>query len=152
MLKEKLQSDQKDALRAGDAKKRMTLGMVLNSIKNRELDKRAKTGQVVELSDEEVLEAVASEVKKRKESIESFKSAGREELAQSEKEELEMLMGYMPEQMLEDAIREEVKKTIAETGAKDIKDMGKVIGAVMAKVKGKAEGGLVSKIVKEELL
>ncbi len=148
---DKLKNDQKESLKSGDAKKRMVIGMVLNSVKNRELQKRAKSGQEEHLSDEEVLEVISSEVKKRKESIESFKVGGRQELAQSEKEELDILMTYMPEQMSEDAIREEVKKTIIETGAKDVKDMGKIIGAVMAKIKGKAEGGLVSKIVKEEL-
>lgn len=151
MLKEKLQQDIKNALKSGEAKKRLVIGMVLNSIKNRELQKRAKSGQAEELNEEEVLEVIASEVKKRKESIESFKAGGREELAQNEKEELDILMTYMPEQMSEDQVRAEVQKTITETRAKDIKEMGKVIGAVMAKLKGKADGTLVSKIVKEEL-
>ena len=80
-----------------------------------------------------------------------FKTGGREELAQKEKSEMDILMAYLPEQMAEDDIRTEVKKVIAETGAQGIKDMGKVIGAIMAKLKGKADGGLVSKIVKELL-
>jgi len=151
MLKQKLTEDFKESLKSGDAKRRLVIGMVLNSVKNRELQKRAKSGNIEELNDDEVLEVVASEVKKRKESIESFKAGGREEMAQSEKEELNILMVYMPEQMSEEQIREEARKAIAETGAKDIKEMGKVLGVLMPKVKGKADGTLVSRIVKEEL-
>ena len=112
MLKEKLTQDLKEALKSGNAKKRLVVGMVLNSVKNRELQKRAKSGKEEALNDEEILEVIASEVKKRKESIESFKAGGREELAQNEKEELDILMTYMPEQMSEDAIREVVRQTI----------------------------------------
>ena len=112
MLKEKLTQDLKEALKSGNAKKRLVVGMVLNSVKNRELQKRAKSGKEEALNDEEILEVIASEVKKRKESIESFKAGGREELAQNEKEELDILMTYMPEQMSEDAIREEVRQTL----------------------------------------
>ena len=161
MLKEKLQADLKESLKFGNAKKRIVIGGVMSSIKNRELDKRAKLSKAgtelskldeeSRLNEEEVLEVIVSEVKKRKESIESFRDGRREDLATQEKEELDILMTYMPEQMSEDAMRAEVKKTIFEIGAKEIKDMGKVIGAVMAKVKGKADGTLVSKIVKEEL-
>ena len=153
MLKEKLTQDLKEALKSGNAKKRLVVGMVLNSVKNRELQKRAKSGKEEALNDEEILEVIASEVKKRKESIESFKSGGREELAQNEKEELDILMTYMPEQMSEDAIREVVRQTIKDMAspAEALAKAGQVIGAVMAKLKGKAEGGLVSKIVKEEL-
>src|SRR3989344_1786782 len=151
MLKQKLTEDFTESLKSGDAKRRLVIGMVLSSVKNRELQKRAKSGNIEELNDDEVLEVIASEVKKRKESIESFKAGGREEMAQSEKEELNILMVYMPEQMSEEQIREEARKAIAETGAKDIKEMGKVLGVLMPKVKGKADGTLVSRIVKEEL-
>lgn len=161
MLKEKLQQDLKDSLKSGSSKKRMVIGGVMSAIKNRELDKRAKLAKTSvdltkldeesKLNDEEVLGVISSEIKKRKESIVSFKSGGREDLVISEKEELDILTAYMPEQMSEDAIREEVKKTVVQIGAKDIKDIGKTISAVMAKVKDKADGSLVSKLVKEEL-
>src|SRR3989338_5705166 len=152
MLK-KLTEDFKESLKSCDAKRRLVIGMVLSSVKNRELQKRAKSGNIEELNDDEVLEVIASEVKKRKESIESFKAGGREEMAQSEKEELDILMTYMPEQMSEDAIREVVRQTIKDMAspAEALAKAGQVIGAVMAKLKGKAEGGLVYKIVKEEL-
>lgn len=160
-LKDKLQNDFKESLKSGNSRKRMVLGMVLTAIKNKEFEKRtklsktekdiAKLEEQSKLNDEEIIEVFSSEIKKRKESAESYEKGGRPELAGKEKEELAMLMEYMPEQMSEDEAREVVKKVIAETGAKDMKDMGKVIGAVMAKVKGKADGQIVSRLVKEEL-
>ena len=145
MLKEKLQQEVKEALKAGDSKKRTLLGMVLSAIKNKEIEKHG------ELTDEEIIAAISTEIKKRKDSVVQFEKGGRPELAEGEKWEIDMLMVYMPEQMSEEGIRNEVKKTIAETGIKDMKEMGKLIGAVMPKVKGKADGQTVSRIVKEEL-
>jgi len=145
MLKEKLQQEMKDALKSGNSQKRTLLGMVLSSVKNKEIEKRT------ELTDEDVIGVISSEIKKRKDSVEQFEKGGRPELAEGERKEAEMLMAYMPEQMSEEDIRSEVKKTIADMGVKDVKEMGKLIGAVMAKIKSKADGTLVSKIVKEEL-
>jgi hypothetical protein len=145
MIKDKLQQDVKDALKSGDSKKRMVLGMVLSAIKNKEIEKKG------ELSDDDVVAVISTEIKKRKDSVEQYEKGGRPELAEQEKKEAEMLMTYMPEQMSEEDIRNEVKKTITETGIKDIKEMGKLIGAVMVKVKGKADGQVVSRLVKEEL-
>jgi len=145
MIKEKLQKDVKDALKSGDRKKRMVLGMVLAAIKNKEIEKRT------ELTDEDVIGIISSEIKKRKDSVEQYEKGGRPELADGEKREVEMLMTYMPEQMSEEDVRNEVKKTIAETGIRDMKEMGKLIGAVMVKVKGKTDGQVVSRLVKEEL-
>lgn len=145
MLKEKIQQEMKDALKSGNSQKRTLLGMVLSSVKNKEIEKRT------ELTDEDVIGVISSEIKKRKDSVEQFEKGGRPELAEGERKEAEMLMAYMPEQMSEEDIRSEVKKTIADMGVKDVKEMGKLIGAVMAKIKSKADGTLVSKIVKEEL-
>ena len=145
MLKEKLQNDMKEAMKAGDALRRMVLSLVLSAVKNKEIEKRS------ELTDEEIVDVLSSEVKKRKESIESYEKGGREELAQKERDELNVLMEYMPEQMSEDEIRTEAKKAIAETGAKEIKEMGKVLGVLMPNLKGRADGQTVSRIVKEEL-
>ena len=161
MLKEKLQQDVKEALRAGDSKKRVLLGMVLSAIKNREFEKRSKLSKTEtdiakletenQLNDEEIIEVLSSEIKKRKEAAESYAKGGRQDLAQKEEKESAVLMSYMPEQMSEEKIREIVKNTFSELGLKDIKDMGRAIGAVMAKGKGKADGQTVSRIVKEEL-
>ncbi len=161
MLKEKLQQDLKDALKSGDSQKRTVIGMVLAAIKNREFEKRTKLSKTEQdiskleeqskLNEEEIIETISSEIKKRKDSIEQYEKGGRPELAEKEKEEAEMLMSYMPEQMSEEQIRDEVKKGIAEIGAKDMKEMGKVLGAIMPKLKGKADGQMVSRVVKEEL-
>ena len=161
MLKDKLQGDMMDALKSGNSQKRTLLGMVLTAIKNREFEKRtklsktekdiAKLEEQSKLNDEEIVEVISSEIKKRKDAIEQYEKGGRPDLAEQEKKEAEMLMTYMPEQMSEEDVRAEVKKAINETGAKDMKEMGKVIGAVMAKVKGKDDGQTVSRIVKEEL-
>jgi len=151
----------KKAMKSGDATKRLVLSLVNSAIKNKELQKRNKlskssvdVGKLEELSqltDGEVLEVISSEAKKRKESIESYEKGGREELAQKERDELIILMEYMPEQMPEDEIRTEAKKAISEIGTTDIKEIGKVLGVLMPKLKGRADGQTVSRIVKEEL-
>ena len=145
MLKDKLTQDVKNALKTGDKQRRLVLGMVMAAVKNKEIEKRS------ELIDEEIVAVIASEVKKRRDAVAQYEKGGRPELAEQEKQEMDILMGYMPEQMPEEQIREEVKRAIAETGAKDIKEMGKVLQVLMPKVKGKADGQLVSRIVKEEL-
>jgi len=162
VIKDKLQQDVKDALKSGNAEKRMVLGLVLSAVKTKELEKRGnlskaqtdavKLEEESKLNDEEVVEVVSSEIKKRKDSIEQFNKGGRPELAEKEQREIDILIGYMPEQMSEGAIRAEIKKAIVSTGASGPKDMGKVIGTVMAKIKGKADGTLVSRLVKEELM
>src|SRR3989338_10241846 len=98
MLKERINEDIKTALKTGNAQRRMVLSLVQSAIKNKELQKRAKSGKEEELNDEEVLDVIASEAKKRKESIESYEKGGREEMAQKERDELAILMGYKPEQ------------------------------------------------------
>jgi len=103
------------------------------------------------LSDDETLEIVSSDVKRRKESVSEFEKGGRTDLAEKEKREIEILKEYMPEQLSEDEVRDFVKKAIEEVGAQDIKDMGKVMGILMPKLKGKADGTIVSKTVKELL-
>lgn len=161
MLKQRLKDDLKEALKAGDSKRRTVIGMVMSTIKNRELDKRGKLMKAggdaatvdaqSELTDEEIIEALSSEVKKRKESIMTYEQGGRPELAVQEKEEMEMLMKYLPEQLPEGAIRDIVKKAVGEVKPADMKEMGKVMSQVMPHVKGKADGQVVSRIVQEEL-
>lgn len=161
MLKDKLTADLKDALKSGDSQKRSVIGMVLAAIKNKEFEKRTKLSKTEKdiskleeqskLNEEEIVEVISSEVKKRKDAIEQYEKGGRPELAEKEKKEAKILKDYMPEQMSEGEIRAEVQKAISQIGAKDVKEMGKVLGALMPKVKGKADGQLVSRIVKEEL-
>ena len=169
----------KDALKRGDSQKRTLMGMILTAIKNREFEKRnklSKTEQNVakleeqsKLNDEEIVEVISSEIKKRKDAIEQYEKGGRPELAEGERKEAETLMAYMPEQMSNEQIRKVVRQTIVEMGKPGSESSeslgeksakggqselllpGKVIGAVMAKVKGKADGQMVSRIVKGEL-
>ncbi len=142
MLKEKLSSDLKEAMKAGDAAKRDVLRMLTSAIKNKEIEKR------VELTDEQVLEVISSEVKKRRESVAQFTAGNRPELAEKEEAEIALLIGYLPEQINEEELKKIVLETVAELADKNV---GNAMKAVMAKVKGKADGALVSKLVKDAL-
>ena len=145
-LREKIPQDIKDALRSKRALDLTVLRMLQSAIRNKEIEKGKK-----ELSDEEVIEVVAGEIKKRKEASTEFEKVNRQEAADQEKAEIEVLMKYMPRQMSEDEIRAEVKKAVADSGAIGIKDLGKVMKIFIPAVKGKADGGLVNQIVREEL-
>ncbi len=160
-IKEKIQDDVKSALQNKDPLRVSVLRMMMAAIFNKEKEKRSKLSKTEEkieileekskLSDEEVLEVIYSEVKKRKDSIEQYQKGNRQDLVEKEEEELKILMEYLPKQMEEEEIRKIVKNKIQELGASSPQDMGKVIGAVVFQLKGKAEGGVISKIVREEL-
>ena len=161
MLKDKIKSDFKEAFKAKEPVRLSVLKMVNSEIGNAEINKRARlmkggvNAEGVEtasiLNDEEVLQFILREVKKRKDSIEAFESAGRQELAEKEKEELVILMTYMPEQLSEGAIRDIAKKAVEQSGAKGEKEIGKVMAILAPQVKGKADGAMVNKIVREFL-
>lgn len=108
-------------------------------------------GDRKEAADEDVMVIIAKEIKQRKDSIESFKKGGRMDMAENEEKEMVVLQAYMPAQMGEAELRVIVKEAIANVGATSKADMGKVMGAIMPKVKGKADGGLVNRIVGEML-
>lgn len=148
MLKQKLRDELKQSMLARTELKTSVLRMLLSALNYYEIQ---KGGAGYEASDEDVLSVIAKEAKQRRDSIEEFNKAARPELADKEKVELEMLQTYLPAQMGEEEIRGIVKQTISETGATSIADIGKVMGALMPKIKGKADGGLVSKIVRESL-
>jgi len=103
------------------------------------------------LSDEQATEVLMKAAKQRKESIEQYELGGREDLADAEKEELKIIESYLPEMMDEDEIRKIARKKIEELGASEMSDMGKVMGVLMQELKGKADGSLISSVVKEEL-
>lgn len=161
MLKDKIKADFKEAFKAKEQVKLSVLKMVNSEIGNAEINKRAKlmkeggsaesVGVLSVLNDEEVLQVILREVKKRKDSIEAFDKAGRLELAEKEREEMAILATYMPEQLSENAIRELVKKAMDQSGAKGEKEIGKVMAILAPQVKGKADGALVNKIVREFL-
>lgn len=148
MLKQKLQDELRQSMLAKDILKTSVLRLLLSGINYYEI---AKGGAGYEATDEDVLSVIQKEAKQRRDSIEEFKKANRSELVEKETKELEILQIYLPAQMSEDQIREIVKQTTSEIGATSPADMGKVMGALMSKIKGKADGGMVSKIVKEAL-
>lgn len=145
MLKQEVEQQIKEALKAGEQLKLSTLRMLLASIQNEEIAKQKQ------LTDEDILPVVQRQIKQHRESIEAFTKGNRIELAQKEKDELEILNKFLPQQMNE----EEIKKTVAEVLAGlpeiDKSNFGKAMGAVMAKVKGKADGGLVGRLVKDQI-
>jgi uncharacterized protein len=148
MTKSDLQNELKQAMLAKDTVMTSVLRMLISAIGYHEIQ---KGGAGYEASEEDVESVIQKEAKKIKDSIEQYKSAGREELVEKESKELSILQAYLPEQMGEDEIRKLVAEAIAQTGASAPSDMGKVMGALMPKTKGKADGAIVSKIVKEKL-
>jgi len=144
-LKEKIKADLTEAMKAKDALRVSTIRLLVSTIKNREIDGRK------ELDDEAVLAVLSSAVKQRKESIDQFEKAGRTDLSDKEKAELVILLAYMPQQMGRDEVMALVKEAVAEAGASGPQDMGKVMKALMPKVKGKADGRMVNDLVKEAL-
>lgn len=136
------------------------LRLIATAIKNREIEKRTKLAksepiekleELSQLTDEEIMEVLASEIKKRKGAIEEFKKGNREDLIEKEQKEISVMERYLPAQVAEEEIRKIVITAINSSGATSIKEMGRVMGLVMPQVKGKADGEMVSRIVKEEL-
>jgi uncharacterized protein YqeY len=144
-LQEQISAALKDAMRARDEAKMATLRLALTAIKKREKETRSL------LEDQEVISVITSQIKQRRESIEQYRKAGREDLAQAEENELQILQDYMPEQASEEEISNTLDEIIAEVGAVSMKDMGKVMKAAMAKLAGKAEGGAINAMVKAKL-
>ena len=135
----------KNAIRDGDAHRRDTLRMALAAVQNAAKDKRE------DLTDEEALAVLTKQVKTRRESIKAYADAGRDDLAAKEQAEIDVLQPYLPAQLSEDEVRTLVDEAIASTGASSPGDMGRVMGALMPKVKGRADGKLVSSVVNETL-
>lgn len=148
MLKDTIQEELKSAMLAKDENKLSTVRMLKSALQYYEIQ---KGGAGYEATDEDVLEVVGREIKKRKESIEMFEKGGRQELADKEKGELQILESYLPEQLSEGDVRSLVDKAITETHASQMSDMGKVMGYLSPKIKGKADGGFVSGLVREKL-
>ena len=138
---DQLMNDMKSAMKAHDMSKVNTLRGVIAKAK----DLTVNAGK--EMTDEAVLSVIAKAVKQREESIAQFTAAGRAELAEGEKAEMDVLKVYLPAQLSEEEVAAVVKAVVAETGAASKKDMGRVMKEVMARVKGQADGKLVSKLV-----
>lgn len=160
-LKERINQDLIVALKSGEKDRALVLRTLNAAIKNAEIVKRSKLAKTEEstekliaasaLNDEEIIGVIASQIKQRRDSIIEFEKGARADLADNEKKQIEILSRYMPEQMSEEEIRKVVASAIGRVGATSAKDIGRVMGALMKEVKGKADGTLVSKIVKELL-
>jgi uncharacterized protein YqeY len=148
MTKTDLQQQLKESMLARDALRTSVLRMLLSAINYYEIQKGG-AGYVA--TDEDILGVIQNQAKQRRDSIDQFKTAGRQELVDKEAQELEILSVYLPEQMGEEEVTKLVKEAIAQTGASSMTDIGKVMGALMPKVKGKADGNLVSGIVRTQL-
>jgi uncharacterized protein YqeY len=161
-LKEKLQSDLTQAVKSGDSLKLSVLRMASAAIHNKEIEKRtklSKSGEVSpdelekqsRLNDEEALEVLVSETKKRKEAAAEYDKGGRQDLAEKEKAELEILQGYLPEELSDEELRKIAIEAVKASGAQTQKDFGKAMSALMSEIKGRAHGARAGQIIRELL-
>lgn len=144
-LSERLNEDMKQAMRSKDKFKLSTIRMIRATIKNQEIDLKRT------LDDAEVLDILSREIKQRKDALQEFEKAGRDDLAETVKAEIVIVAEYLPTQLNEEEVKAIVQETIQETGASSKADMGKVMAALMPKVKGRADGKLVNQTVQQYL-
>lgn len=146
-LKEQIHSDLTEALKARDEFKANALRYILAQIYNREIAK----GRDAVLTDEELVEVLQKQAKERQESIEAYQKGGRADLVEKEAKELELIKSYLPAQLTEEEAHRLVEETVVEVQALTLGDMGRVMAALMPKIKGRADGSMVSRIVKDRL-
>ncbi|AZR73166.1 glutamyl-tRNA amidotransferase [Anoxybacter fermentans] len=144
-LKDELLEDMKIAMKQKDKERLSVIRMARAAIKNVEIDKRK------DLTDEEVIEILAKEVKSRRDAITEYEKAGRDDVVQKLQQEIEILSKYLPRQLTREELEVLVNEVVAQVNATSLKDMGKVMGAIMPKVKGRADGKLVNQLVREKL-
>jgi uncharacterized protein YqeY len=144
-LKQQITEDMKTAMRAKDGARLSTVRLLLAAMKQKEVDER------VELSDADVLAILEKMIKQRRESIAQFEKASRQDLADKEKAEIQVLSGYLPQQLSDAEIQKEINSIISQTGASGPKDMGKVMAALKGRLAGRADMGKVSGLVKAQL-
>ncbi|WP_300278332.1 GatB/YqeY domain-containing protein [Peptacetobacter sp.] len=144
-LKQKLQEDLKTSMKNKDTLRKSVITLIRSSIKQIEVDKR------IELNDEDIIDIISKQLKQRNDSLEQFLEAGREDLVEETRSEIQVLKEYLPQQLSEQELNEIVKQTISEVGATSMKDMGKIMSVIRPKTKGRADGKLINKLVKENL-
>ena len=144
-LKKRITDDMKSAMKAKDKQALKAVRMILEAIKQKEIDER------IELNDAQVMTVIQKMVKQRKDSISQFSDAGRSDLVEIEEAELEIINNYMPEQLSEEEVASFVDKAINDTGANSMKDMGKLMGTLKSQLQGKADMSLVSQLIKSRL-
>ena len=142
-LKENLLSDMKGALRGKESLKLNTIRGLISEIKNREIDLRH------ELGDDEIISIISTQIKKRKEAAALFKKGGRDDLFEKENQELVILQEYLPEQVSEDELRKRVQEVVKELGVVEMKDLGRVMKAIIPEFKGRADNGQIKNLVAE---
>ncbi len=140
--KEQLQADLKVAMKSGDTQRKDALRFVMAAIKQVEIDSRTQ------LTEEQTYAVLASEAKKRRDSLTEMRKAGRNDLADQEQMELTLIESYLPQQLSRDELEVEARKAIEETGARTAKDVGNVMKVLMPRVKGRADGKLVNEVVR----
>ncbi|RLC36354.1 GatB/YqeY domain-containing protein [candidate division Kazan bacterium] len=146
VLKEQISEDIKAAMKAGQSETVSVLRMLMAAFNNMEIEKRVKG----EVKEDDYVGVVKKETKKRKEAIEAYKAAGRAEAQRKEEIELEVLSKYLPEEMSESDIKKVVDEVIAER-SEDLSNLGMIIGEVVKRTQGRADGGVISKLVRERL-
>lgn len=144
-LKQKLQEDLKSSMKNKDTVRKSVVTLIRASIKQYEVDNR------VELDDEGIIDIISKQMKQRRDSLEEFAKANRQDLVSETESEIEVLKEYLPQQLSEEELNKIVKETISELGATSMKDMGKIMSAMMPKVKGKADGKQINELVKANL-
>lgn len=142
---DRISEDMKQAMKNKDKVKLSVIRMIRSAIKYTEIEKQTT------LSDEQILDVLTREVKQRRDSLQEFEKAGRQDLVENVQAELEILKQYLPQQLSEQELRNIIQSVIEEIGAKGKSDMGKVMSAVMPKVKGRADGKLINQLVQEYL-
>lgn len=147
-IKEQVMADIKNAMKAGNQAALTVLRGVNSSLKNAEIAKQVKAGASATLTEDEALAVLLTEAKKRKDSIKAFTDAGRPELAENEQRELEVLQAYLPKQLSPAEVEEAVARIMAASG---LTEFGPLMKAVMAELKGKADGALITEILKKKL-
>jgi uncharacterized protein YqeY len=145
MLKQRVQEDMKTALKAGEKRRLGVVRLILAAIKQREIDER------IELDDTQVLMVLDKMVKQRRDSVSQYSAAGREDLAEVERYEIEVCQGYLPKALTESEIADLINAAIAATGATGMKDMGKVMAELRPQVQGRADMGAVRALIKQRL-
>ncbi|MDR1774598.1 MAG: GatB/YqeY domain-containing protein [Clostridioides sp.] len=144
-LKQKLQEDLKYSMKNKDVVRKSVVTLIRAAIKQVEVDKR------IELDDSAVIDIVAKQLKQRRDSLEEFKKANRQDLIDQTESEIEVLKEYLPQQLSETELQEIVNSVISELGASSMKDMGKVMSSIQPKIKGRADGKLVNELVRKQL-
>jgi uncharacterized protein YqeY len=144
-LRESLSEEMKAAMRAKDSLRLSSIRMIRSAVKNKDIELKR------EIAEQEIVEVIATLVKQRRESIRLFSEAGRQDLVEKEEQELDILLGFLPQQLSRETVAELVDRVIGECGAQSGKDMGRVMKALMPHVAGRADGKMVSDIVREKL-